>query len=56
MKALRRTFLCSNFKEYATLAKAFSFCLAFMHKDLIGGSNVNYQNGYPEAFHIYYWR
>ena len=29
MKALRRSFLCSIFKENAILAKAFSFWLAF---------------------------
>ena len=33
MKALRRSFLCSNFKEYAILAKACSFWLAFLQRD-----------------------
>ena len=33
MKALR-SFLCSNSKEYAILAKAFSFWLAFLQRDL----------------------
>ena len=41
MKALRRSFLCSNFKEYAILAKAFSFWLAFLHRNLTWGSNVS---------------
>ena len=40
MKALR-SFLCSNFKEYAILAKAFSFWLAFLQRDLTWGSNVS---------------
>ena len=41
MKALRRSFLCSNFKEYAILAKEFSFWLAFLQRDLIWGSNLS---------------
>ena len=40
MKALR-SFLCSNFKEYAILAKAFSFWLAFLQRDITSGSNVS---------------
>ena len=40
MKALR-SFLCSNFKEYAILAKAFSFWLAFLQRDLTWGSDVS---------------
>ena len=39
MKALRRRFLCSNFKEYAILAIAFSFLLVFWRRDPILGSN-----------------
>ena len=41
MKALRKNFLCSNFKEHAILAKAFSFCLAFLQIDLTWASNVS---------------
>ena len=41
MKALRRSFLWSNFKEYATLAKACNFWLAFLQRDLTWGSNVS---------------
>ena len=41
MKALKRSFLWSNFKEYAILAKAFNFWLAFLQKDLTWGSNVS---------------
>ena len=41
MKALRRGFLCSNFKEYAIPSKAFSFWLAFLQRDLTSGSNVS---------------
>ena len=56
MKALR-SFLCLNFKEYASLAKAFSFWLVFCIEILHGAQmSVYCQNGYPEAFHIYYWR
>ena len=40
MKALRR-FLCSNFKECIILAKAFSFWLAFLQRDLTWGSNIS---------------
>ena len=52
MKALRRSFLCSNFKEYAILAKAFSSWLAFFFRAILYGAqmSVYYQNGYPEAF------
>ena len=39
MKALRRSFLCSNFAEYAVLAKSTSFWLAFLHRNLTWGSN-----------------
>ena len=41
MKALRRSFLFSNFKEYAVLAKLFSFWLAFLQRDLTWGSNFS---------------
>ena len=41
MKALKRSFLCSNFKEYTILAKAFSFWLTFLQGDLTWGSNVS---------------
>ena len=41
MKALRRSFLWSNFKEHAILAKAFSFWLSFLQRDLTWCSNVN---------------
>ena len=40
MKALRRSFHLSNFKENAILAKAFSFWLAFLQRDLTWSSNV----------------
>ena len=39
MKALR-SFHLSNFKENAILAKAFSFWLAFLQRDLTWSSNV----------------
>ena len=41
MKASRRGFLCSNFKEYVILAKGFSFWLAFWQRDFTWGSNVS---------------
>ena len=41
MKALRRGFLWSSFKENAILAKGFSFCLTLLQIDLTWGSNVN---------------
>ena len=41
MKALKRSFLWSNFKEHAILAKTFSFWPAFLQKGLTWGSNVN---------------
>ena len=41
MNALKRSFLCSNFKEHAILAKAFSFRLAFLQRDITWGSNVS---------------
>ena len=41
MKALRRSFISSNFKEHAILAKAFSFWLAFLRIDLTWGLDVN---------------
>ena len=34
MKALRRSFLCSNLKEYLIIKKAFNFWLAFLQRDL----------------------
>ena len=37
LKALRRSFLRSNFKEYTILAIAFSFCKALLQIDLIWG-------------------
>lgn len=37
LKALRRSFLRSNFKEYTILAIAFSFCKALLQRDLIWG-------------------
>ena len=40
-KSIRKSFLISNFKEYAMLGKSFSFLLAFCQKDLIWGSNVS---------------
>ena len=36
-----RSILYANFKEYVTLAKAFSFCLAFLQWDLTWSSNVS---------------
>ena len=39
MKALK-SLLCTNFKEYVILAKAFSFLLASQKRDLTCGSNV----------------
>ena len=41
MKALRRSFFCSNFKEYEILAKAFNFRLAYLRRDLTWGSNIS---------------
>ena len=41
IKALRRSFLCSSFKEYEILAKAFSFWLAFLRRDLTWGSDIS---------------
>ena len=41
MNALRKSFLYSNFKEYAILAKAFDFWLAFLQRDLTWGSNFS---------------
>ena len=41
MNVLRRSFLRSNFKEHAILAKAFSFWPAFLQRDLTWGLNVN---------------
>ena len=37
LKALRRSFLRSNFKEYTILAIAFSFCKALLQRDLTWG-------------------
>ena len=57
MKALRRSFLFSNFKENAILAKEFSFWLwlAFLQRDVTWDQmSTCYQYVYPEAFHIYY--
>ena len=53
MKALRRSFFCLNFKEYAILAKDWPFCREILHG---AQKSVYYQNGYPEAFHMYCWR
>ena len=41
MKALRRGFLCANFKEYAILAKTLSFWQVFLQRDLTWGSNIS---------------
>ena len=40
MKALRRSFLLSNFKENAILAKAFGIWLVFLQADLTWDLNV----------------
>ena len=52
MKALRRrSFICSNFKEYAILAKAFSFWLVLLERDLTRGSNVSFLSKWiPRSF------
>ena len=41
MKELRRSLHWSNFKEHAILAKAMRFCLVFLQRDFIWGSNVS---------------
>ena len=46
-----KSFLWSNFKKHAILAKAFSFWLAFLHRDLTRDSNANLLSIWiPRAF------
>ena len=39
-ESIKETFFGLNFKEYAILAKAFSFLLAYLQRDLTWSSNV----------------
>ena len=51
MKALRRSFLWSSFKEYTILAKALHFWLASLQKDPTWGSNVRFSSIWiPRSF------